>query len=158
MYTILNQEDRNMSKKVYLTSDGYSYHTLELRYNPTDKAFRDCFERLQQYSKAQELYPQKDPDGRIYAWRCNAFSRYGIQVFLTRGHQNMISLTVNPRKLLEPDASYLGIVPPYQSTLEEIRDSFTFTAPDTLEIRIWQWNSTCASRRHFASKGVRSAT
>ena len=114
-----------MSKKVYLTSDGYSYHTLELRYNPTDKAFRDCFERLQQYSKAQELYPQKDPDGRIYAWRCNAFSRYGIQVFLTRGHQNMISLTVNPRKLLEPDASYLGIVPPYQSTLEEIRDSFT---------------------------------
>ena len=67
MYTILNQEDRNMSKKVYLTSDGYSYHTLELRYNPTDKAFRDCFERLQQYSKAQELYPQKDPDGRIYA-------------------------------------------------------------------------------------------
>ena len=30
-YTFLNQEDRNMSKKVYLTSDGYSYHTLELR-------------------------------------------------------------------------------------------------------------------------------
>lgn len=46
-------------------------------------------------------------------------------MFLARGRQNMISLTVNPRKLLEPDASYLGIVPSYQDTLEEIRDNFT---------------------------------
>ena len=114
-----------MSKKIYLTSDGYSYHTLELRYNPTDKAYRDCFERLQQCSKAQELYPQKDPDGRIYAWRCNAFSQSGIQIFMTQGHQNLVALTINPRKLLDPASSYLGIVPPYQDTLEEIRDQFT---------------------------------
>ena len=36
----------------------------------------------------------------------------------------MISLTVNPRKLIEPNASYLGIVPPYQDTLEKIRVFF----------------------------------
>lgn len=114
-----------MSKKVYLTSDGFSYHTLELRYNPTDKAYRDCFERLQQHSKAQELYPQKDSDGRIYAWRCNAFSKKGIQIFMTKGHQNLVALTINPRKLLDSESSYLGIVPPDQDTLEEIRDQFT---------------------------------
>ena len=109
-----------MSKKVFLTSDGFSFHTIELRWNPTDAVF----DRLRQCSRGGEFYPVKE-NGGVFAWRCNAFSRNGIQVFLTRGHQNMISLTVNPRKLIEPDASYLGIVPPYQDTLEEIRDNFT---------------------------------
>lgn len=113
-----------MSKKVFLTSDGFSFHTLELRWNPTDTAFADAFDRLRQCSCGGEFYPAKE-NGGVFAWRCNAFSRNGVQVFLTRGHQNMISLTVNPRKLIEPDASYLGIVPPYQDTLEEIRDNFT---------------------------------
>lgn len=113
-----------MSKKVFLTSDGFSFHTIELRWNPTDTAFADAFDRLRQCSCGGEFYPAKE-NGGVFAWRCNVFSRNGVQVFLTRGHQNMISLTVNHRKLIEPDASYLGIVPPYQDTLEEIRDNFT---------------------------------
>ena len=28
-----------MSKKVFLTSDGFSFHTIELRWNPTDAVF-----------------------------------------------------------------------------------------------------------------------
>ena len=102
---------------------GFSFHTLELRWNPTDVAFANVFNRLQQCSCGGEFYPVKEVGG-IFAWRSNAFSRNGIQVFLTRGHQNMISLTVNPRKLIEPDASCLGIVSPYQDTLEEIRVFF----------------------------------
>ena len=113
-----------MGKKIFLTSDGFSFHTLELRWNPTDAAFANAFDRLRQCSCGGEFYPVKE-NGGVFAWRCNAFSRNGLQAFLTRGRQNMISLTVNPRKLLEPDASYLGIVPPYQSTLEEIWDRFT---------------------------------
>lgn len=113
-----------MGKKIFLTSDGFSFHTLELRWNPTDAVFANAFDRLRQCSCGGEFYPVKENSG-VFAWRCNAFSRNGIQAFLTRGHQNMISLTVNPRKLLEPNVSYLGIVPPYQDILEEIRDNFT---------------------------------
>lgn len=113
-----------MSKKVFLTSDGFSFHTIELRWNPTDAVFANAFDRLRQCSRGGEFYPVKE-NGGVFAWRCNAFSRNGIQVFLARGRQNMISLTVNPRKLIEPDASYFGIVPPYQDILEEIRDNFT---------------------------------
>lgn len=109
---------------MFLTADGFSFHTIELRWSPTDTAFADAFDRLRQCNCGGEFYPAKE-NGGVFAWRCNAFSRNGVQVFLTRGHQNMISLTVNPRKLIEPDASYLGIVPPYQDTLEEIRDNFT---------------------------------
>ena len=152
-----------MGKKIFLTSDGFSFHTLELRWNPTDAVFANAFDRLRQCSRGGEFYPVKE-NGGVFAWRCNAFSRNGIQVFLARGRQNMISLTVNPRKLLEPDASYLGIVPPYQDTLEEIRDNFTLVmrkAGLPEDMNAWQLHrldlcvNICWNRKNAAAELIR---
>lgn len=152
-----------MSKKVFLTSDGFSFHTLELRWNPTDAAFANAFDRLRQCNCGGEFYPVKEGGG-VFAWRCNALSKNGIRVFLTRGHKNLISLTVNPRRLLEPDASYLGIVPPYPSTLEEIRDNFTLVmrkAGLPEDINAWKLHrldlcvNICWNRKNAAAELIR---
>ena len=49
-----------MGKKIFLTSDGFSFHTLELRWNPTDTAFANAFDRLRQCSCGGEFYPVKE--------------------------------------------------------------------------------------------------
>ena len=49
-----------MGKKIFLTSDGFSFHTLELRWNPTDAVFANAFDRLRQCSRGGEFYPVKE--------------------------------------------------------------------------------------------------
>lgn len=152
-----------MGKKIFLTSDGFSFHTLELRWNPTDAEFTKAFDQLKCNSRSGEFYPVKEGGG-VFAWRCNALSKNGIRVFLTRGHKNLISLTVNPRRLLEPDASYLGVVPPQEGALEEIWDSFTLVMrkaglPDN--VNMWKLHrldlcvNICWNRKNAAAELIR---
>lgn len=66
-----------MGKKIFLTSDGFSFHTLELRWNPTDAAFANAFDRLRQCSFGSEFYPVKESGG-IFAWRAMRFQEMGF--------------------------------------------------------------------------------
>lgn len=152
-----------MSKKIFLTSDGFSFHTLELRWNPTDAEFTKAFDQLKRNSRSGEFYPVKESGG-TFAWRCNSLSKNGIRVFLTRGHKNLISLTVNPRKLLDPDASYLGIVPPDEGALEEIWARFTLVMrriglPD--DVNMWKLHrldlcvNICWDRKNASAELIR---
>ena len=44
-----------MGKKIFLTSDGFSFHTVERGWNPTDAALANAFERLGQCSLGSEF-------------------------------------------------------------------------------------------------------
>ena len=66
-----------MSKKVYLTSDGYSYHTLELRYNPTDKALETALKDYSSTARHRRCIRRKTPMG--------VFMRGAVMFFRKKG-------------------------------------------------------------------------
>lgn len=104
-----------------LASDGFSYHTFELRRNPPDHKFWKVFQSLKEQSQHKEFYSFASN-----CYYCGILRRCGILIYLTKTeHQNVVKLVVNPRRLLDPDASYLGIMPPGADAFEQMEQDFT---------------------------------
>lgn len=63
-----------------------------------------------------------------YQW--HAVARHGVRIELehntnTAGPETFfIRMTINPRKLLEPESSYLGILPPTKDAAEAVAKAF----------------------------------
>lgn len=110
---------------IYMTSEGFSFHTIELKqiYSSTRK-YKDTFNHLKELSDHSEFYPLKEfGDGRYF---CGHFSQHGIRLYLS-DHKNLhiVKAVINPRKLMDPDCSYLGIMMADEKSIDEMEHCFT---------------------------------
>lgn len=115
--------------KVSLQSDGFNFHTFALRYYPSGREYSKVLQHLKKLSEHDEFYPLKEYGvGKYY---CGHFSDQGILLYLTqaedgRGHvKSIVTCRVNPRRLIEPDCSYIGIMPHDEKSLDLMEDAFT---------------------------------
>ena len=117
-----------MNPTLMLTSDGFSFHTAELKYFPTMTEYHARTNYL--YDTAREknknfMYPISC--GNLETHCCKWFKKQGTNLYfsVTEGPHATIKAVVNPRKLIDPDSSYLGIFPPNEESVSEFADSFT---------------------------------
>lgn len=111
---------------IYMTSEGFSFHTIELKqiYN-SNRKYAAAFAHLKELSNHNEFYPMKKyGDGRYF---CGHFSNNGIRLYLTEKKDGLciIKATINPRKLIDPECSYLGIMQSDEKSLDRMEDCFT---------------------------------
>jgi len=116
-----------MRKKssVHLSSDGFSFHTFELRYYPGNKAFSAVHNAVKAKSKAKkcDYYPLKEHPNTYYS---SVLQDCGIRIYLTAAEKrNVVKLIVNPRKLLDSKAGYIGIFQITSDAFDELNDQFT---------------------------------
>ena len=116
-----------MEKKtsVRLSSDGFSFHTFELRYYPGSKAFSAIHNAVKEKSKAKkcDYYPLKGHPDTYYS---SVLQDHGIRIYLTAAEKrNIVKLIVNPRKLLDSKAGYVGIFQITSDAFDELSDHFT---------------------------------
>ena len=119
------------------TSDGYSFHTPELKVHPDSDSFNEVLERLYKAAKKSKdprrtTYPLKNFQTEHNKVHCSTmFSHHGIKLYLTENiskegwHRYTVKAVVNPRRMLDPDCDYLGIAPTDSYSLDRFQDEFT---------------------------------
>ena len=117
---------RRKTAKFELEPDGFSIHTFELSCQIKGKQYREIKEYLYSLNATEgEIVTFKECDG---IHRCIAFSDYGLNITLVKndsdhGYQgHYIRIFVSPRRLLDPDADYLGILKPKKKTVDQIAE------------------------------------
>lgn len=113
-----------MNHVIRLTSEGYSYHTFELKWNPSGHVFYQTRNFLHSVSAHDQFYPLNQyGDDRYF---CGVLRDYGIRIYLTKTRNKyVVKLIVNPRRLIDPEASYLGIMQPDSESFELLEQVFT---------------------------------
>ena len=111
-----------------LEPDGFSIHTFELSKKLTKHEYheiKDTLYRSQEGGKGVSIY--RESKGHHY---CSKFQQQGVRVYL--GHNEsesgydtyFVRMVINPRVLIEPGCSYLGILPPEESSIKQIKVAF----------------------------------
>ena len=124
-----------MSKKIKtrrtsfeLEPDGFSIHTFELSRQLTHHEYKQI--RANLYDLQEQLGEKKKVYKDSYGiHRCWLFSEHGIRIRLEAFNvgehkRHYLRMVVNPRQLIAPDPLYLGIFPPKEKSLKQLRDSF----------------------------------
>lgn len=133
-----------MSKKIVkrrtarftLEPDGFSIHTFELSRK---------IKRKEYYAVKDQLYRQQEQSsGKPWIYKdgygmhtCTCYANYGIRILLEYNNSDLadtyfIRIIVNPRKLIDPESSYIGILPPEESSIKKLMKSFTRLFEDTV--------------------------
>lgn len=154
-------------KKITLTlePDGFSIHTFELSMQLTKDHWNRCKDSLyreQQHLGAHWIYPDHERKGQHF---CTRYADAGIRIRLEHVKENgesrgfFVRLTVNPKKLIYPQSSYLGILPPTEESvelLEKVFASLLRDSPFERDIRRYYLkrvdlctNIRCGSKRVF---------
>jgi len=110
---------------IHMTSEGFSFHTFELKQvYSSDNKYRKIFDRLKAVSKDDEFYELTEyGEGRHF---CGHLSKHGIRIYLSDLKDHFtIKLVINPRKLIDPDSSYLGIMLTDKKSLDKMEQRFT---------------------------------
>ena len=117
-----------MKTSIRLTSEGYGYHTLELGYHPSHEQFRKHCRDLNSRSSSKENYPLKKFEDTSCHF-CGLLCKNGTRIYLTESECKYnvcnVKLIVNPRRLINPEASYLGIMPSDPDDRDQFEQSFT---------------------------------
>lgn len=105
--------------------DGFSIHTFELSKKVTNNDYKRMRERLYRQCPKGEVYRDRDWQGEGERHRCRWFQRNGLRISLEKDVHGQIStcylrIAVNPRKLIDPNSSYLGILPPTEESVQEV--------------------------------------
>ena len=113
-----------------LEPDGFSIHTFELSRK---------LKRYEYHSVKNTLYMQQQNNpsfsGQMYKDRetgnhiCNYYGRFGVRIRLEHNKSDSfeswyVRMIINPRKLIDPQSSYLGILPPEEASADYVRDAF----------------------------------
>lgn len=113
-----------------LEPDGFSIHTFELSRRMTKHEWKAVKDRLYEGQKTREpgktVWIYQEAKG---CHRVTLYERFGVRVklqhFDTGSHDAFyISMVVNPRKLIDPDSSYLGILAPKKSSMDRLEKAF----------------------------------
>lgn len=104
-----------------LEQDGFSLHTFEISYAFNWENYQQIMDYLKE--RADNWYRCKNGTLCFYC-----FSKYGVRINLTAGaskHNPTMYMIINPRKMLDPDSSYLGILAPEKASIKKIDKRFT---------------------------------
>ena len=111
---------------VRITSEGFSFHTLELTYICDEFKFDAIKNRLKRTGTKGQFYPLQKYEKDCFC--CTAYSVHGIRFYLTSGTDswtNIVKIVLNPRRLLNPQCSYLGIMFSDKKSLDDMEHCFT---------------------------------
>lgn len=115
--------------------DGFSIHTFELSKRLKAKEY---------YAIKDQLYcQQKQSNGRAWIHKdnygnhiCSRYSCYGISSIRLEHNQTVdtyfVRIVVNPRRLIDPESSYIGILPPEKSSVRKLQETFAELFEDTV--------------------------
>lgn len=111
-----------------LEPDGFSIHTFELTKKITKHEYGTIKNSLYHaQKKSKEVIIYQECKGSHY---CRAFERNGVRMRLEHNQSEsdfdtyFVRMIVNPRMLIEPGCSYLGILPPKKSSIKKVKESF----------------------------------
>lgn len=114
---------------IYMTSEGFSFHTIELKQiyrDSREHKYKKAFRHLKRISGNDEFYELKKYNSGCHF--CGHFSKHGIRIYLSgNGDKSLhtIKAVINPRKLIDPDCSYLGIMQTDEKSLDKMEHRFT---------------------------------
>lgn len=120
-----------------LEPDGFSIHTFELSRQLTSSEYSSVKDKLycwqKQDVKSKKGWIYKDAYGNHI---CTLYQENGVRIKLEHNQSQdvdtyFIQIIVNPRKLIDPESSYIGILPPEESSIKKLRKAFTKLFTDT---------------------------
>lgn len=110
-----------------LEPDGFSIHTMELTAQLTRQKFHTVKAYLYE-QKHDTIYEEKSWNGNGKLYSCSLYQSHGIRLSLLKNRHEeferyILRLIINPRRLIEPDCSYLGILPPDRNSIRAIENA-----------------------------------
>ena len=132
-----------MSKKIVkhktanftLEPDGFSIHTFELSKKLSATEYYDIKDQLyrQLEQSGGKPWVYKDGYGNHI---CVLYTGYGINSIRLEHNRSadtyFLRMVVNPRKLIDPKSSYIGILPPEEASIKALRKAFAKLFKDTV--------------------------
>lgn len=121
-----------------LEPDGFSIHTFELSRRMTRHewhAIKDkLYEEQKQRGEGEGIRIYKEAKG---CYQVTLYQRFGVRVKLqhcdTGSHDAFyVHMIITPRKLIDPESSYLGILPPKKSSIERLQKAFAELFRDSI--------------------------
>lgn len=108
-----------------LEPDKFSIHTFEISKKLTNQDYKRMRDRLYCQRPKGEIYRDRAWQGEGERHRCRWFQRSGLRISLEKDVHGHIStcylrVAVNPRKLINPNSSYLGILPPTEESVQDV--------------------------------------
>ena len=96
-----------------LEPDKFSIHTFEISKKMTNQNYKKMRDRLYCQCPKGGVYRDRDWQGAGERHRCRWFQQNGLRIRLEKDVHGQIStcylcIAVNPRKLIDPNSSYLG--------------------------------------------------
>lgn len=118
----------NKKFKIQLTPDGYSIHTFALRCVCSRTEWENA--KKQQYDNAKSRRKNEMFSISDQVWCCTRFKKQGVRIYFVRHHKGVntwysVKLVMNPRKLIDAESSYLGIMPTDESSFEILSERFS---------------------------------
>ena len=109
--------------------DGFSIHTFELSKKVTNNDYKRMRDRLYCQRPKGEIYRDRAWQGEGERHRCRWFQQSGLIICLEMDVHGQIStcylrIAVNPRKLIDPNSSYMGILPPTEESVQDVSKMF----------------------------------
>ena len=110
--------------------DGFSIHTFELSKKVRNNDYKRMRDRLYHQCSKGEVYREGERH------RCRWFQRNGLRISLEKDVHGQIStcylrIAVNPRKLIGPNSSYLGILPATEESVQDVSKMFFVVLKDS---------------------------
>lgn len=111
-----------------LEADGFSIHTFEISRKLTKSEWHHCKKKLYDQNQVSSkicIYQESKDVHRVSQYEAN-----GLRITLEHAHDQedsrgyYVRMVVNPRKVIDPDASYIGIFPPEKSSIIELQAAF----------------------------------
>lgn len=114
-----------ISGKFQLEPDGFSIHTFEVTKKLSGKEYRKLVDETYCRCPPGQIYRDKTWQGAGERHRCKWFQREGLRISFEQDiHHQVVScrlrIAVNPRKLIDPNSSYLGILPPTEESVQDV--------------------------------------
>ena len=119
-----------------LESDKFSIHTFEISKKLTNQDYKRMRDRLYHQCSKGEIYRDRAWQGEGERHRCRWFQQNGLRISLEKDVHGHIStcylrVAVNPRKLIDPNSSYLGILPPTEESVQDVSKMFFVVLKDS---------------------------
>ena len=118
-----------ISGKFQLEPDGFSIHTFEVTKKLSGKEYRKLVDETYCRCPPGQIYRDKTWQGAGERHRCKWFQREGLRISFEQDiHHQVVScrlrIAVNPRKLIDPNSSYVGILPPTEESVGAVFKAF----------------------------------
>lgn len=125
-----------ISGKFQLEPDGFSIHTFEVTKKLSGKEYRKLVDETYCRCPPGQIYRDKTWQGEGERHRCRWFQRNGLRISLEKDVHGHIStcylrVAVNPRKLIDLNSSYLGILPPTEESVQDVSKMFFVVLKDS---------------------------